>query len=130
MCIFCLFCVLSLALHPGSCWKGWIPTSIQAFCFQFESIKMDRHLPSKKLHSFSKIIPKVNSYVGDDVDGDADFLNKLYLPHFYDLFPPDDYRNSVVVLPSIEEETAASIANRSVIIVVISLTLDRKSVVI
>ena len=103
--------------------EGWLLTAIQSICFSFETVRMDRRSPFKKL-SLAKIVEKVNEYFeDDDVDmaGEEDQtpseFYKFGFSHFSSLFGRQVYRNSVSVCSSIEGATEEEL-NAKVVIVV------------
>ena len=51
-------------------WEGWILTSIQKFCFEFETITVDRQSPISKLTSLSAITDKVNKFYRNENNND------------------------------------------------------------
>ena len=90
-------------------WEGWILTSIQHFCFKFDSITIDQRSPITKLTSLKSITSKVNGAVSTDTNNDEDdepyTFYMFKIDFFHRLFRQIDYSNSLVILSSIEDAT-------------------------
>ena len=58
-------------------WEGWLLTSVQTNCFQFDTIPVPRQSPFKKIPAVSKLVPLVNACLcpsKDETASDGDSL--------------------------------------------------------
>ena len=95
-------------------WEGWILTSIQKFCFEFETITIDKRSPISKLTSLSAITDKVNKFYRNENNNDEEDPNNFYhcnTDSMHRLFQEDDYSSSVVIIDYdyVEEATLENI---------------------
>ena len=93
-------------------WEGWILTSIQKFCFEFETITVDRQSPISKLTSLSAITDKVNKFYRNENNNDEEHPNNFYhcnTDSMHRLFQEDGSSSSVVIIDYVEEATLENI---------------------
>ena len=95
-------------------WEGWILTSIQKICFEFETITIDKRSPISKLTSLSAITDKVNKFYHSTNNNDEEHPNEFYqcdIDSIHRLFQQDDYSSCVVIVHDVEETTLNNIDN-------------------
>ena len=90
-------------------WEGWVLTTIQYICIQFDSIQVDSPSPFNNLTTLNEIFSKVNTFMTpylDQYDRDdvASFYKSVILC-FCRLFKERDYSTKLVVVQSIEKKS-------------------------
>ena len=88
-------------------WEAWLLTYIQTNVFSFDSIRLDKRSPFKKISTKSEIIDKVNRFAPVPSNVGADLLEpettfKFSIEFMHNLFNPTEHP-SISVNPSVTD---------------------------
>ena len=89
-----------------SCRKGWVLNAIQALCFQFDTIAVDKCSLFQKNQSMSKFVDKVDANLPEIMNDDPESASYFYefnLDCFHTIFPRNAYGTKMVVLDSVQQ---------------------------